>query len=163
MPGPQPKSAGQRRRRNTQQAARILPAAGRPGDPPRFPLHSAASDDVLALWRELWATPQAVAWDDLGWTRVVARYCRWVVAAESAHAEPPVALLAELRQLEDRLGLSPMAMARLRWTIEQTSDTSGSAPSSEGQKPEPASRGGYASGARPASTLPPPRPRVRVT
>jgi hypothetical protein len=152
MPGPQPKAAGQRRRRNTQQAARSLPAAGRPGDPPRFPLHSGASDDVLALWTELWATPQAVVWEDLGWTRVVARYCRWVVAAENEHAEPPVALLAELRQLEDRLGLSPMAMARLRWTIEQPSDTAPEGPSrildtpsDQGRKAEPR------------------RPRVRVT
>jgi hypothetical protein len=29
------------------------------------------------------------------------------------------ALLAEARQMEDRLGLSPMAMLRLRWEIQE--------------------------------------------
>jgi hypothetical protein len=169
MPGPPPKAAGSRRRRNTTQAARILPATGRPGAPPRFPLRSGASDAVAALWAELWATPQAVAWEDLGWTRVVARYCRWVVACEDDHADPPVALLAELRQLEDRLGLSPMAMARLRWSIEQPPDGSGSGPAHEGPNREP-KRGGYA-GSGDGKTMAPPsrapsagvRRRVKAT
>jgi len=96
----------------------------------------------------LWRTPQAVAWEQLGWTRVVARYCHWSIQAEDS-PEVPVALLGELRQLEDRLGLSPMAMLRLRWTIEQTPDDgSGSAPSSEGAKP--------------ASAVPAPQRRARV-
>jgi hypothetical protein len=47
--------------------------------------------------------------------RPVARYVRCLVQAEVPGA--PAALLAEVRQMEDRLGLSPMAILRLRWTI----------------------------------------------
>lgn len=70
---------------------------------------------LASLWEELWSTPQAVAWEDLGWTRVVARYAKLLIAAEKSDAT--AALLAEVRQLEDRLGLSPMAMKRLQWEI----------------------------------------------
>jgi hypothetical protein len=70
---------------------------------------------VLALWLDLWRTPQSVAWEAFGWTRVVARYAKLLVNAEKSNAT--AALLAEVRQLEDRLGLSPMAMRRLQWEI----------------------------------------------
>jgi hypothetical protein len=66
------------------------------------------------VWRDLWRTPQAVAWEDLGWTRVVARYAVVLLAAERLEAGP----LAEARQLEDRLGLTPKAMRLLLWTID---------------------------------------------
>lgn len=71
---------------------------------------------VLQLWAELWHSPQAVVWDELGWTRVVARYTKLAVAAEKSDATG--SLLSEVRQLEDRLGLTPMAMKRLQWEIE---------------------------------------------
>lgn len=67
------------------------------------------------LWAALWKTPQAVAWEALGWTRVVARYTRLVLAAEAM--DGGAGLLAEARQLEDRLGLTPMSMKRLQWEI----------------------------------------------
>jgi hypothetical protein len=67
------------------------------------------------VWAELWLTPQAVAWERLGWSRTVARYCRVLVDAERTGA--PAAIQAEARQLEDRLGLTPMSMLRLRWEI----------------------------------------------
>ncbi|HVW34259.1 MAG TPA: hypothetical protein VHL53_17115 [Acidimicrobiia bacterium] len=68
-----------------------------------------------AAWEAAWSTPQAVAWEKLGWNRVVARYVRTMVAAEARGAR--AALLSEVRQLEDRLGLNPTAMARLRWEV----------------------------------------------
>jgi hypothetical protein len=45
----------------------------------------------------------------------VARYCLLVVEAEGPGAT--AALLAEVRQLEDRLGLTAPAMQRLQWEI----------------------------------------------
>lgn len=54
-------------------------------------------------------------WERSGWTRVVARYARLLVAAEVS-MDPRLA--AEVRQLEDRLGLSPMAMRRLMWRVD---------------------------------------------
>lgn len=112
MPGPPPNPNA--RRRNKRPEWRTLPATGRAGDPPEFPLPR-PSVAVRVLWIDLWRTPQAVAWDALGWTRLVARYAKLLIAAEKSNAT--AAILAEVRQLEDRLGLSPMAMKRLQWEI----------------------------------------------
>lgn len=91
-----------------------LPAEGRPGKPPAWPLGDTEPGE-LAAWKQLWATPQAVAWERLGWVRTVARYCRVMVASEAPHATP--ALLAQATALEDRLGLTPKAMRLLMWQI----------------------------------------------
>ena len=92
-----------------------LPAEGRQGPPPQWPLADKMSAAEESAWAELWATPQAVAWARLGWTRTVARYCRVMVAAESPEAT--AALLAQAVALEDRLGLTPKAMRLLLWEI----------------------------------------------
>lgn len=65
------------------------------------------------LWTELWATPQAVAWETLGYHREVAQYVRWKVQAEMGNMDAS----KEARQLGDRLGLTPLALLRLRWEI----------------------------------------------
>jgi len=67
------------------------------------------------MWGELWKIPQAVAWEELGWTRSIARYVRMTVESEKRKA--PVSLMSEVRQMEDRLGLTPMSLLRLRWKI----------------------------------------------
>lgn len=165
--GPPPKSADQRRRRNATVAMTKLPAGGRKGDPPKWPLmddvvtvakrdmaRRQADDLELALlepdlkgraraaaqkkldaaqtaatildrqleaqrqtetelWAELWATPQAAAWERLGWVREVAQYVRWKAKAEAGDLDAS----KEARQLADRLGLTPLAMLRLRWEV----------------------------------------------
>lgn len=130
MPGPAPKPADERARRNKAPVAMRLPAAGREGEPPAWPVgfgHRALADEI---WAELWATPQAVAWERLGWTRVVARYVDCLVSAErdlddiddpklyAAMLAAQAKLLPELRQLEDRLGLNPLALLRLQWVVD---------------------------------------------
>jgi hypothetical protein len=112
MPGPAP--SRNPRRRNARPEWRQLPASGRAGDPPAWPLDGPSPGEA-ALWAELWATPQAVAWDELGWGRVVARYVRIAIEAEAAGAI--AATRSECRQLEDRLGLNPMSMKRLQWEL----------------------------------------------
>jgi hypothetical protein len=99
-------------RRNARVGPLTLPAEGRKGDTPPWPLEL-QMDSELALWKDLWATPQATAWERLGFTRVVARYCRFVLMAENGNKDA----MAEARQLEDRLGLTPKAMRLLLWTI----------------------------------------------
>lgn len=111
MPGPAPKRNA--RRRNIRPDWRTLPADGFRGRVPEWPLDVPEPD----LWVSLWRTPQADAWSELGWTRVVARYARLLIEQEEGATN--AALLAEIRQLEDRLGLSPMAMKRLQWDIGQ--------------------------------------------
>jgi hypothetical protein len=101
-----------------------------------------------------------------GLARVVARYVRWTVAAEvGIPADVATSALAELRQLEDRLGLTPMALARLRWDI--VADQPPADPQTAAEPPV----GGYP-GSGDATTMPPPpatpsgapptRPRVRA-
>lgn len=65
------------------------------------------------LWRDLWRTPQAVQWERLGWTRDVAQYVRHKVLAELGDLDSA----KEARQWSDRLGLTPLAMLRLRWYV----------------------------------------------
>lgn len=113
------------RRRNARVAMTRLPAEGRPGPAPDWPLlpgrlppRLAEWADVIAaheleLWEQLWSTPQAVAWERLRWTHEVALYARWLVRAEFGDIEAS----KEARLLGDRLGLNPMALLRLRWEI----------------------------------------------
>lgn len=123
-------------RRNARVGPLKLPAEGRKGSAPKFPLPKmsvlrweyedkrrfqvldpesteARREQELELWDQLWRTPQAVAWERLGWVRVVARYARLAVAAEELDKDA----LSEARQLEDRLGLTPKAMRLLLWEI----------------------------------------------
>jgi hypothetical protein len=120
MPGPPPKPEGQRRRRNAPIAnSTRLPAAGRRGKAPAWPLSRAIELSIgrreSALWTRLWKKPQAVAWEQLDCLDAVARYVRLSVQADVFGAQ--ATLLAEVRQMEDRLGLTPMSMLRLRWEI----------------------------------------------
>jgi hypothetical protein len=118
VPGPPPKDIAQRRRRNAPLAnTRKLPAEGREGTPPEWPLKDPSADE-LAVWADLWKTPHSVEWEKLSWTHPTARYVRCLVASEEPGAK--AALLAEVRLLEQTLGLTPMTLLRLRWEIEPT-------------------------------------------
>lgn len=161
MSGPAPKDPDQRVRRNKVPGLIQLPAKGRAGVTPEWPLgpdlHTQAKLQVaeerlagledkradgvpvseaqliraeekvatlrlvlagqaereLELWEKLWRTPQAVEWQALGWLEEAALYTRWMVLAASGDLDAG----KEARQYADRLGLTPLAMARLRWTI----------------------------------------------
>lgn len=102
-------------RRNARVGPVTLPASGRPGEPPAWPLPGRMSAGERDAWAQLWATPQAHAWEQLGWTRTVARYCRVMVAAEKPKAT--AAILAQACALEDRLGLTPKSMRLLLWQV----------------------------------------------
>jgi hypothetical protein len=112
VPGPAPKIDPVRR--HARSGPVKLPAEGRKGPTPEWPLED-LSEAESAAWEDLWRTPHAVAWERLGWTRTVARYCRVMVEAEQREAQPPVR--SEARQLEDKLGLTPKAMRMLLWEV----------------------------------------------
>ena len=116
MPGPPPKDPKAKRNRRVTAGFHQLPYEGREGDPPDWPLVSQFKDEEV-VWAQVWSTPQAAEWERLGWVRTVARYVRVLVEAEMPGASP--ALRVEARQLEDRLGLSPMAMLKLRWETDE--------------------------------------------
>ena len=164
--GPPPKPANQRARRNATVAMTQLPAEGRQGPAPVWPLPAdvrltalvkslrdevrradAAVEDAAtrkeltaaqarstkahrvldvavvtlresgkherSIWADLWSLPQAVVWERTGWTREVAQYARFKAQAELGDLDAA----KEARQHADRLGLSPMAMLRLRWEV----------------------------------------------
>ena len=93
----------------------VLPANGRKGAPPKLPAWRSWSADTRKAWAVLWSKPQAVMWDQDG-----SSLFRWALLHElmiDEDVKNPAVLSAEMRQLEDRHGLSPKAMAQLAWKI----------------------------------------------
>ncbi|WP_067967502.1 phage terminase small subunit [Nocardiopsis trehalosi] len=118
--GPLPKDAASRRRRNAGPSMVELPRDGRQGDAPDWPLPGTPDEAVAVVWDALWAKPQAAAWESGGFEHVVARLALLTVAALSDEAS--AAVLGEVRQLEDRLGLNPAALQRLRWKLAEAEE-----------------------------------------
>lgn len=140
-----PKPPGQRRRRNLGQGQwKQLPANGRQGMIPEPRTERELGPIAMQYWETLWLSPMAVTFTDAdihALTRLV------VLVDDRARAESAEGLLeivesahggevevivgrfggdAEIRQLEDRYGLSPLARRRLQWEITQGDADSGS-------------------------------------
>jgi hypothetical protein len=116
-PPPDP-NALRRERRQDRDGWTTLPAGGWDGAVPRWPLANMPEVEGLSRrerkhWREVWRTPQAVAWHRLGWSTDVALYCRYLALGETGELRAA----AEARAWSDRLGLNPAAMLRLRWRV----------------------------------------------
>lgn len=91
-----------------------LPAAGREGEPPAWPLGHPTKFE-RETWTAEWRRPQAIAWERLGWTIQVALYVRTLRAAARPGAAAGTTTNL-LRQMEN-LGLTEAGMARNRWRI----------------------------------------------
>lgn len=92
-----------------------IPANGYTGPIPSWPLNTDPAQAELEMWGQAWRTPQATMWAMMSIERVVARY---VMVSCLALEEPRAGTLAEVRHLEDRLGLSPASLQKLHWSIE---------------------------------------------
>jgi hypothetical protein len=92
----------------------MLPAAGREGPAPDWPLSRPLKREIV-LWEREWARPQAVMWERNGQDVEVAMYVRSLVAAESRKAT--VATRTLVRQQQEALGLSLPGLARNHWRI----------------------------------------------
>jgi hypothetical protein len=92
-----------------------LPAAGRPGDPPTWPL-DAPIDRELTLWAAEWRRPPALMWDLLGLALEAALYVRAVVVAEGRKATAADRTVV-LRSM-DGLGLTVGGLAKNGWIID---------------------------------------------
>lgn len=112
-PAPDP-NALRRNRKSDASGWRTLPAEGRPGEPPEWPL-TEATDREWDLWCELWAKPQGVVWEDLGQALEVALFVRTLAEAERPDARVDVKKM--VRSYLDSLGLSVAGMLRNRWRI----------------------------------------------
>lgn len=102
-----------------------LPASGRKGRLPKSPLE--LGDAGAAWWRWAWRLPQACGWS-VGDLYAIAR--RAHLEDVLAEAEPGARLgtAREMRELDDRFGLTPKGMAALRWKIVADSEPAAVAP-----------------------------------
>lgn len=146
MPGPLPKPS-RRRRNAPVVPTTTLVSGGRTDPAPEVPEWSHLGDAGQAWWAWAWATPQALAWgtavgmeswvarrasleddlsaiesvDGLDWLELAdaenARDFRDVVGRVAAMVTGRLSIMREMREMDDRLGLSPKGMAQLRWTI----------------------------------------------
>lgn len=98
---------------------KTLPAEGRTGELPEWPL-TEATDREWAIWEDLWAKPQAVMWDELGQALEVALFCRTLAEAERPDARADIKKM--VRGYLDSLGLSVSGMLRNRWKIAPATD-----------------------------------------
>ncbi len=117
-----------------------LPATGREAPVPAAPFGYDLRAAGAAWWAWAWAQPQACGWSD-GDTYVLARRAaleddlaaleavrgldvadlddewRATIGRIASLATGRLALMKEMRELDDRLGLSPKGLAALRWKI----------------------------------------------
>lgn len=151
--GPAPDPQALRRDRADDAGWTTLPAEGRPGRAPKWPLLGAdahsivVSDDEsglvteivpahaherhkreIALWRAEWKRPQAVQWEANGQETEVAMYVRALAAAERGDA--PTAVRTLVKQHQEALGISLPGLQRNRWRIAKaaTQETAAAAP-----------------------------------
>lgn len=110
--GPPPKHPSQRRRRNADVAMTRLPQK-RTGRIPPWPLDDDPEPAELTLWKDLWRRPPSVLWERAGCFTEVAQYARLMVKAATGRVDAS----AEARQIGDRLGLTPLALLRLRCEV----------------------------------------------
>jgi hypothetical protein len=92
----------------------VLPAEGRQGPPPAWPL-SEASEREVTFWEHEWSRPQAVMWQRQDQVLEVAMFVRALAEAEKPDAS--VASRTLVRQLMETLGVSMPGLLRNRWKI----------------------------------------------
>jgi len=135
-----PKPPGQRRRRNKGQSDwQQLPADGRKGEIPEPRTQRELGEIAQQYWDTLWTSPMAVTFTDAD-IQPLTRLA--VLVDDRDRSESTDGLIeivesnyadageievvvgrfagdAEIRQLEDRYGISPLARRRLQWEVKR--------------------------------------------
>lgn len=94
-----------------------LPAEGFTGGAPEFPLPD-PSERELAVWDQVWTTPQACAWSmpSESWrTPTVAMWVRVRVRCEDS--DSGAALLGQLHRFADQIGMTTAGLAEMGWKV----------------------------------------------
>ena len=112
--GPAPDPDALRRERDSGSWV-TLPAAGRDGETPEWPLEN-PTERELVLWERQWCRPQAIMWERNCQEDEVAMFVRSLALAEDHRA--PVQSRVLVRQQMEALGISMPGLQRNRWRIE---------------------------------------------
>src|SRR5699024_5223015 len=112
-----PHSRRQRHVAKTGQAADFvsIPAAAHQQPAPACPLDNEPARAELDMSNSLWTTPHANMWAQMHIEHVITRYVPIPCLAKQTQQ---AGLLTEVRQMEDRLGLTPLSQQKLQWKIE---------------------------------------------
>lgn len=161
MPGPPPKPAHMRQRRNKATTRAKLPAPARkartktPKLPARGRGQGAWHPRVRAWWKDVWTSPMAPEYLD------VHRHGLEALAElrqQFHNAEKPSHLLAlhsEIRQSQRDYGLTPLDLRRLQWEVRRAVDADDADDAADVKPPEKGKR-------RPGKTKGDPRRLLRL-
>ena len=111
--GPPPDPTALRRERDAGEWTE-LPAAGRQGPTPEWPLATSNASE-RAMWSDLWTMPQAIMWQKQRQHAEVAIYVRRFLEATKRSSATNLSTL--VRQLGDSLGLTTPGLRAHRWKI----------------------------------------------
>jgi len=115
MAGRIPKPAAQRRRRNATGGRKVELGAQKVSIPP-LPGDRDWHPRTVECWRVVWSSDVAGIWIDVD--RLALE--RWAALLDLVHTGADKTFThQEIRMLEDRFGLSPLARRRLQWEIDQ--------------------------------------------
>jgi hypothetical protein len=123
--GPPPELNALRRDRDSGDWT-TLPEEGRTGPVPEWPLPNKASQPEMAMWKGLWAMPQALMWDRQRQHHEVALYVRKFI--EASRPKAPAMLTTATQRMADSLGLTVPGLLRNRWKIGTSEVTRTQAP-----------------------------------
>lgn len=112
--GPKPDPNALRRDRKGDADVTVLPAEGRTGDAPAWPLDGLSGREA-ELWEREWRRPQAIMWERNGAALEVALYVRRLVEAEQPGA--PTNLGTLVKQMMESLGITHDGLAKRHWLI----------------------------------------------
>ena len=94
-----------------------LPPEGYTGKAPEFPLPD-PSPRELAVWAEVWRTPQACAWSLPSESWRIPTVGMWVrVKVRCEDPEAGAALYAQLHRFADQIGMTTAGLAEMGWRI----------------------------------------------
>lgn len=115
MPGPPPKAAGERRRRNKVAGSRVLAVVS--SDEVEIPslLLDGAHPMTVSWWRDIWSSPMSSEFDrsDIHGLLILA------VLVDAFWRKPSRELAGEIRLQRQAFGLTPLDRRRLQWEIDR--------------------------------------------
>lgn len=114
--GPPLKDPRFRRRRNPTPGFKQISHEPRKGPTPKWPLTKPTKEE-LKLWKSLWDLPQSREWEKIRDWISPAMYVRAVIRAYSGDTLNKE-MMAEVRQLDAKIGISARALRNLHWEIE---------------------------------------------